>query len=244
MVPRLRAKHCHSVTFGHVCCVRLPPRFAWLPPRASETQFQCAPEGYTWGWLDCSPGAWGRPSRLPACRRALRKERAIQQGRNDNEPPQNCVTHCLCFCFLVSGLDLFKKKTWNPLGCTLGRLAVGFGLFRCSGSAETFPTRRQRVYFRKLAPEWARLWQDASRSCLARFAPARARSKTRHSSDRQKALQGTGLSTGGRFSKERALNVKLKHGAQLHAQHTRDVHGGPWSVFFTRTLCASVFQAH
>ena len=33
------------------------------------------------------------------------------------------------------------------------------------------------------------------------------------------------------LSQEGALNVKVKHGAQLHAQHTRDVRGGPRSVF-------------
>ena len=33
------------------------------------------------------------------------------------------------------------------------------------------------------------------------------------------------------FSQERSLKVKIKHCAQLHAQHTRDVHGGSRSVF-------------
>ena len=65
-------------------------------------------------------------------------------------------------------------------------------------------------------------------------------------------LPGTGVSTGGRahsshvgqfficFSQERALNVKVKHGAQLHAQHTRDVHGSSRSVY-SRQLFAQVF---
>ena len=39
------------------------------------------------------------------------------------------------------------------------------------------------------------------------------------------------------FSQERALNVKVKYGAQLHAQHARDVHGGPRSVSHSNTLC-------
>ena len=55
--------------------------------------------------------------------------------------------------------------------------------------------------------------------------------------------QGTGVSTGWTcpqlprrtvficFSLERALNVKVKHGAQPHAQHIRNVHGGYLFVF-------------
>ena len=47
------------------------------------------------------------------------------------------------------------------------------------------------------------------------------------------------------LSKERALNVKVKHGAQLHAQHTRDVHGGPRSVFFhSNSLCKCFSGVH
>ena len=66
------------------------------------------------------------------------------------------------------------------------------------------------------------------------------------------ALQSTGVSTAGRannshaeqvfscLSQERALNVTVKHGAQLHAQHTRDVHGGSRLVFFhSNSLCGA-----
>ena len=44
------------------------------------------------------------------------------------------------------------------------------------------------------------------------------------------------------FSQERALNVKVKHGAQLHAQHTRDVHGGPRSVFSLKLFVQVFFK--
>ena len=44
------------------------------------------------------------------------------------------------------------------------------------------------------------------------------------------------------FSQERALNVKVKHGAQLHAQHTSDVHGGPRSVFSLELFVQVLFK--
>ena len=44
------------------------------------------------------------------------------------------------------------------------------------------------------------------------------------------------------FSKGRALSVKVKHGAQLHAQHTCDVHGGPRSVFSLELFVQMFFK--
>ena len=36
--------------------------------------------------------------------------------------------------------------------------------------------------------------------------------------------------------------MKVKHGAELHAQHTRDVHGGPRSVFLLELFVQVFFR--
>ena len=136
MVPRPRAKHGHSVTVGHVCCVRLPPRFAWLPPRASETQFHRACLT-CWAPPRGAPGVatphW-RPSRWPACPRAPRKSEK-PTGKKRQRAKKKICEPALAFLFFGLGAPRpgialkrlrCQKKTnlESSCGYTLRPLAV------------------------------------------------------------------------------------------------------------------------
>ena len=158
MVPRPRAPHGHFVTVGHVCCVLLPPRFAWRPPRASETQFHRACLT-CWAFQRGAPGVGSdvrhapvAASRLPACRRAPRNcPETLEVSKKKLGCP--VATHWNgWWCEGLQTLD--RAKTW------LGSDFFGAAISRPDGSGSISGNCARE----------ARLWQDASRSGWERFA--------------------------------------------------------------------------
>ena len=197
MVPRPRARHDHSVTVGHVCCVLLPPRFAWRPPRASETQFHRACLT-CWAFQRGAPGVGPHvrhapvaASRLPACRRAPRKSEKPTAKKRQRAQKKLCDP-LLAFLFFGLGaarpgialkrLRCQKKNLedlWLHTGTVGGAKCPKPKTEPIQGWVQTFSVLQGRGAISRLdgsgsisgnSAGEARLWQDASRSGLVRFA--------------------------------------------------------------------------